>query len=93
MYKRQDFLEKGVAIQTKQIDQLKELDAPAADADWWTETLGMLDQLNEATKKLAEKAKAGGTEEELNALADAATPINDELNARATDYGLTKCGN
>ncbi len=88
-----DFLEKGVAIQTKQIDQLKELDAPAADADWWTETLGMLDQLNEATKKLAEKAKAGGTEDELNALADEATPINDELNARAADYGLQKCGN
>ena len=88
-----DFLEKGVAIQTKQIEQLKGLEAPAADADWWTETLGMLDQLNEATKKLAEKAKSGGTEEELNALADEATPINDEVNARAQDYGLQKCGN
>jgi hypothetical protein len=88
-----DFLEKGVAIQTKQIEQLKGLEAPAEDADWWTETLGMLDQLNEATKKLAEKAKAGGTEAELNALADEATPINDEVNKRAQDYGLQKCGN
>ena len=87
-----DFLSKGVEIQTAQIDKLKGLEAPGDDADWWTETLGLLDQLNEATKKLADKAAAGGTEAELNALADEATPINDELTQRAQDYGLQKCG-
>jgi hypothetical protein len=87
-----DFLNKGVEIQTAYIEKLKGLDAPEDDAEWWQDTLGMLDQLNEATTKLAEKASSGGTEEELNALADEATPINDELTQRARDYGLQKCG-
>ena len=87
-----DFLSKGVEIQTAQIEKLKGLEAPADDAEWWTETLGLLDQLNDATKKLADKAAAGGTEAELNALADEATPINDELTQRAQDYGLQSCG-
>ena len=87
-----DFLAKGVEIQTAQIEKLKGLEAPAEDADWWSETLALLDQLNAATEKLRDKAAAGGTEAELNALADEATPINDELTQRAQDYGLQKCG-
>lgn len=87
-----DFLAKGVEIQTAQIEKLKGLEAPAEDADWWSDTLALLDQLNEATEKLRDKAAAGGTEAELNALADEATPINDELTQRAQEYGLQKCG-
>jgi hypothetical protein len=87
-----DFLAKGVDIQQEQTDKLKGLTPPAEDADWWNETLGLLDQLNAVTTELRDKAKAGASEDELNALADKGTPINDELNSRAEEYGLKVCG-
>ena len=87
-----DFLEKATEIRSRQVEQLKALTPPPGDEAYWTQVVGLLDQLTAITNEMTEAASSGAGEAEMQEIIDRGTPISDQLDQLANQYGFKACG-